>query len=307
MTTSQEDRVAGALERRCRMLMFAYPAAYRRERADEMVGTLLDTTPAGRTWPLRQDIRALLLAALRARTLQDRPGMLTSVRLAALLGCAIYLSAVAAGHLSQSNWYQYPVPPVAAAVLIWAAALVPFLADRRLVAVIAALAAAVNIIDVQVWAQPHGAILAVLVPLVMLVVLSGGATPPPRLWIWLPSLVISATMLAQLLGSAAPAAFWTQYPMPIVLIAVAALWMPVDARPAAGVAAYCGLQCLTNWAYFGWTNNSFVAPKAPVVSAGPFPSGLGQAPSAFGQWQWLLVALLLAALALWQVRRQAVL
>ncbi len=309
MTTNRtEGQDASALERRCHLLLFAYPAEYRRQRAEEMVGTLIATTPADRRWPLRRDIRALVMGGLRARSEQNRyPGTVTSLRLAALLGCAIYLSEVAAAHVSQGGWYQYPLPPVVATAVLWVAALVPFLADRRLVAVIAALAAAANVIDRQVWAEPRGAVLAVLVPLVMLLLLSGGTARPPLLWIWLPGLVIAATVLAQFLGATDPAAFWTQQPLPVVLIAVAGVWILVDARPAAGVAAYCGLQFLTNWTYFGWTDSWFQAPKAPLETAGPWAGGFGPAQSALGQWQWLLVALLLAMLAVWRVRRQEVL
>jgi hypothetical protein len=46
-----------ALERRCRLLLLAYRAAYRRERGAEVLGTLLDATPPGRTWPLLRDSR----------------------------------------------------------------------------------------------------------------------------------------------------------------------------------------------------------------------------------------------------------
>jgi hypothetical protein len=37
------------LERRCRFLLHVYPAAYHRARADEMLGTLLQTTPPDRS------------------------------------------------------------------------------------------------------------------------------------------------------------------------------------------------------------------------------------------------------------------
>src|SRR5262249_22164662 len=40
-----------ALERRYRRLLLAYPAEYRRERGDEIVGILLDDAAPGRTWP----------------------------------------------------------------------------------------------------------------------------------------------------------------------------------------------------------------------------------------------------------------
>jgi hypothetical protein len=38
-----------AFERRARMLLRAYPAAYRHERGEEIIGTLLEATPANRT------------------------------------------------------------------------------------------------------------------------------------------------------------------------------------------------------------------------------------------------------------------
>jgi PadR family transcriptional regulator, regulatory protein PadR len=61
-----EPRVS-SLERRCRWLLFAYPAWYRRNRAGEMLGTLLETDPPGRQWPSFRDARALLLGGLRVR------------------------------------------------------------------------------------------------------------------------------------------------------------------------------------------------------------------------------------------------
>jgi hypothetical protein len=42
-----------ALELRCQLLLRAYPPGYREDRGDEIVGTLLEATPDGRTWPLR--------------------------------------------------------------------------------------------------------------------------------------------------------------------------------------------------------------------------------------------------------------
>ena len=55
------------LERRCRLLLRAYPAWYRRQRAEEMLGTLLEASPAGRSWPSLRDTRGLLIGGLRVR------------------------------------------------------------------------------------------------------------------------------------------------------------------------------------------------------------------------------------------------
>jgi len=55
------------LERRCRRLLRAYPAWYRRERSGEMLDTLLEASPPGRRWPSFRDTRALVLGSLRVR------------------------------------------------------------------------------------------------------------------------------------------------------------------------------------------------------------------------------------------------
>jgi hypothetical protein len=55
------------LERRCRWLLRAYPAWYRHKRAGEMLDTLLQASPPGRTWPSARDARALITGGLRVR------------------------------------------------------------------------------------------------------------------------------------------------------------------------------------------------------------------------------------------------
>jgi hypothetical protein len=57
------------LERHCRWLLRAYPAWYRRQRADEMLGTLLEASPPGRRWPSFRDARALVIGGIRVRGL----------------------------------------------------------------------------------------------------------------------------------------------------------------------------------------------------------------------------------------------
>lgn len=55
------------LERRCRWLLRAYPGWYRRERGEEMLGTLLEASPPGRRWPSFRDGRAMVTGGLRVR------------------------------------------------------------------------------------------------------------------------------------------------------------------------------------------------------------------------------------------------
>ena len=57
-----------ALERRSRWLLRAYPARYRRERGEEILGTLLEDSPPGRRWPSPRDARALIMGGLRVRS-----------------------------------------------------------------------------------------------------------------------------------------------------------------------------------------------------------------------------------------------
>jgi hypothetical protein len=88
------------LERRCRLLLIAYPAEYRRERGEEIIGTLLETTPRGRGWPHARDVRALIIGGLRARAAANRRlSTAADIRLAVLLGIAIWLYMLAAAFL----------------------------------------------------------------------------------------------------------------------------------------------------------------------------------------------------------------
>jgi hypothetical protein len=57
------------LERRCRLVLLAYPAWYRRERAEEMLDTLLEAGAPGQRWPSVRDARALVIGGLRVRGL----------------------------------------------------------------------------------------------------------------------------------------------------------------------------------------------------------------------------------------------
>jgi hypothetical protein len=56
------------LERRCRLLLRAYPAWYRCKRSGEILDTLLEASPPGRRWPSFRDARALVMAGLRVRS-----------------------------------------------------------------------------------------------------------------------------------------------------------------------------------------------------------------------------------------------
>ncbi|MBU8859778.1 MULTISPECIES: hypothetical protein [unclassified Micromonospora] len=53
------------LEKRYRMLLRAYPAGYRRERADELLDTLIGDEPTARRWPSLREAASLVRGGLR--------------------------------------------------------------------------------------------------------------------------------------------------------------------------------------------------------------------------------------------------
>jgi hypothetical protein len=55
------------LSRRYRRLLLGYPRAYRRARGDELVATLIEAAPPGRTRPTAREAANLLRHGLRAR------------------------------------------------------------------------------------------------------------------------------------------------------------------------------------------------------------------------------------------------
>jgi hypothetical protein len=62
-----------ALERSYRRLLLAYPKRYRRYRETEMLTTLMDVAPAGRTRPSFMDILSILMGGLRCRLAPGGP------------------------------------------------------------------------------------------------------------------------------------------------------------------------------------------------------------------------------------------
>jgi hypothetical protein len=321
------------LERRCRLLLHAYPVAYRRDRAGEMLSTLLETTPAGRNWPLPRDSWALLLGGLQVRAGRERrlstPG---NLRLAALLGCTLFLSLTAVNYGSFGFGYYYNPTlgpalflrwqPLTVMALILAAAVLPWLAGRAVVT-LGALAAgaatvAYDLSSAFPWHDFHlpqqspaaanaTAIATLLLPLAALVLLARGRERPPRLWLWLPGLVIAfavaadAHVVAEMLAGHPLITGSGPYPW-LVPFGIAIAWIGIDARPAIGVASYFTLwlgQTLANRFGIGVWNFNWGVPDSAnwwVTSA----NWWGQS------WKWLAVVLVLAVLALRRVRRQAV-
>src|SRR5262245_52245246 len=87
------------LERQYRLLVRAYPRAYRQRRADEIVGTLLDSARPGQRRASWRDVTDLLSGAMRERLgLHAVPGAAAGLRLAGPVALAL-----TAGH-SPAGW-----------------------------------------------------------------------------------------------------------------------------------------------------------------------------------------------------------
>jgi hypothetical protein len=174
------------LERRCRWLLRAYPAAYRAERADEMLDTLLERASPGQQWPGVREAASLISGGIRARAAKnaDLPEAAT-IRLAAMLTCAVYLSLslgsstgflidrIRYGNVQAHTWMQAAICAgfFGATLLIWFA--------RSRVAVLVLLAVSAISFSVVLHARP------LLLTAVALALLSAlGAERPPASWLW---------------------------------------------------------------------------------------------------------------------------
>ncbi len=284
-----------ALEWRCRWLLHAYPAWYRRERGEEMLGTLMDASPAGRRWPSLRDIRAMLIGGLRVRAGQHRRlSTLANLRLAGLLGVALALLWLIGNNLGSAIMFWTHVYPAAtpadlgyqaaASLLALAAVVAAWFAPWPVVAGPAVAGAALWVYsgDRVMASQPAGLLL-------LLVILTAGRERMPRSWLGLAGLLLAFTLLQQ--STAAPRLYFLFALLsyaPWVVLGAVILWAAVDARPAVAMAIYLASNYLI-FTLIGY-------------------AGYGAAPAA--AWEWYLPAVGVAVLgscALWRLRRQAVL
>ncbi|SCE95128.1 hypothetical protein GA0074695_2402 [Micromonospora viridifaciens] len=116
------------LERRYRWLLHAYPAAYRRTRGAEIVGTYLDLAEPDRRWPSPADVADMLAGGIRERLrAAGAADLIPGVRLAAFL--AFTTAAALAGIWTiaeqvteQSRWGVATFGPFATTgIIIWTA------------------------------------------------------------------------------------------------------------------------------------------------------------------------------------------
>jgi hypothetical protein len=275
------------LERRCRLLLRAYPAGYREIRGQEIIGTLLEATPPGRTWPMPRDMRSLVAGGLKARAAQRRRlTAAVNLRLAVLLGVSIYLSNAGMSYLASFGRAELePGVTLSAGVPAWSVPLVGLLltaaaaaawVGRRAVVVPVALAAA-GVVAFDSSVAPSyliGPIATLLLCLAALIVLSRRAERPEPRWLWLAGLFAAG----QLLPYIGPYGFLLDLSIALACLA----WIGIDARPALALATLLLLFSLPG----------MLDPLA-------WGSGLS-VPNPI-----LLIAGVIAALAGWRLRRQS--
>jgi hypothetical protein len=233
------------LERRCRMLLFGYPVGYRRDRGEEIIGTLLDATPGSRAWPLPRDVLAIVVAGLRARyRLNRHRKTAANLRIAVIVGISAYLC------LDAATWFhtthvaklctapvscsQFAGPPWLGPALIAATVVLACVCPWRAIILCAALPAAV-----LVWLAAGGVpyilgVPEVLLPcLALLVILAGRRERPGSGWLWLlAAIAVSPWLIGVEAGPDESLKIFAAF----ALFSIA--WIIVDAKPAIAVAVF---------------------------------------------------------------------
>jgi hypothetical protein len=285
------DRVT-ALERRSHRLLRAYPAVYRRERGEEIISTLLDATPAERTWPRPRDARALIVGGLKARAAQNRHlTTADNLRIAVLVGVAIYLcswvgtylASAGGGLLRPSVWSGWLAALAVLTGLLVAASVLAAWAARRMVTITIAVLASTAVAS---FAEARhvfliGPTVTQVLCLAALAVLAPRAARPARRWLWLLGVFVALAAL-----SSPSVNVWLGPVGPGVLLlgvgAVSILWAVIDARLIVAITTYLTLT---------------------VVQSDLFK--VTQGFGVYSQIPPLLIVAAVAALAVWLLRRQS--
>jgi hypothetical protein len=287
MSVSSEDRIS-TFERHCGLLLRAYPAAYRSERGEEIVGTLLETTPEGSAWPLPRDIRGLVIGGLSARAaLNRRNTTAANLRIAVVVGLTAYFAFNAASvlhfllltagqpRLGAVDWSQVLVP-----ALSTASASIAWVSRRRAVVLVGALPAAVACAMARPWGPSYVFVSAVTnLAFVAVLIALARRERPSRQWLWPVSVVFLAEMLLQV-----TAGVRAELVLACVLSLVFAsiVWLAVDARPVIALVVF--VLALYLPVMFDQLASGFIPPMG-----GPL----------------LAICSPLAALAIWRLRRQS--
>jgi hypothetical protein len=252
---------ASLLERRARWLVGAYPAAYRADRGEEIVGTLLEAAPPGRNWPSPREAVSVIAAGLRARREANlRQGLPASLRQTAVIGAAVYLVQLPCSALGEvvtagrAGFLPFPLGSylsflylvsVMAALLLAAA----WSGQRRLIA--AAAAAAVVIAVLRTATSHEWDLMAVLVAFAgpafaVFMPLARRTERLPASLLWLPGLPLLLVLARDLSTPYSVPSFqsvsqltllfpYTTY-LSLASVIVAVCWLATDVRPLAGLA-----------------------------------------------------------------------
>jgi hypothetical protein len=272
------DRVS-AFERRSRWLLRAYPAAYRRERGEEMIGTLLDTTTDGRAWPRLRDSRALVMGGLQARAAQNRRLSATAnLRIAVMAGVSMCLVLIGADDLG--NWVidpgplRYEWPGMAVGLLILITVLAFWIAPRA-IATSSAVAAIVAMYFVDRYEAGFSGWIPLAVCVVAVVLLAPPSARPPRTWLWLIGAFTGAVLYD---AGGSSAGLWLQLAPLLVLGVVSLAWLAIDARLAVAVATFV----LTIYVERAWQflNAGMVPYVLAIAAIGALPAWLMRRQSA---------------------------
>jgi hypothetical protein len=249
MSASSGDRIS-TFERHCGLLLRAYPAAYRSERGEEIVGTLLETTPEGSAWPLPRDIRGLVVGGLQARAaLNRRNTTAANLRVAVLVGVAAYLAFAVAqdlgqfaaelgysrGHALPFNW-----PLLIVATLIVVTLVLAWLSRRRPIVLAGALPSAAALAVVGPWwPSTFGPVVTALACLAVLIAVAGRERPDRR-WLWLISpIVLAGLLMAGVLpGASLEEADVLALYLLATLAVVGIAWLAIDARLAIAIVVF---------------------------------------------------------------------
>jgi hypothetical protein len=247
------SQTPGKLERRARALLRAYPAEYRDGRAEEIIGTLLEAAPPGRSFPTAREAWSLIAGGRHARAVRNhRPGVKANLRLALLLGISTYLSSTATADAFLPGMLQGDrlLLTYTTGGLCLAVALAPWLGSR---VVAAALAIPAFTLSAYALLAMHASEAAVslaelLILMAALAALSGGPVRLPRSWLWLPGAFPLPPVAVRLLsprhalngGLASVLLLWAL----VLLTGIVVCWLATDARPALALGLAVSLEAL---------------------------------------------------------------
>ena len=287
------------LERHARWLLGLYPATYRLERGEEIIGTLLDASD-DRAWPRLREVRALAVGGMKARAVQNRQRTTSAnLRVAVMAGLSMCLSLWVAMYLDGAVQGFVPNSVQPAGWTDWLSAVTALLVGATVVlawtgprvgVLAGALAASAGVVSFGLVIAGPAAVLGPrlvqVLALVGLAALAPRAGHPSRHWLWLPGVIMVSSLLLETgvgygwLGYTTWGLFAPGLPL-LAIIAGGIVWIVIDARLA--VAA---MTCIFV---------TLVQTGAVYIGSGPGLSWLIP----------LLIAAAIAAPAVWLMRRQS--